>query len=261
MSINTHMGREQSRRDDLEALGHVFIYFLRGGLPWQGMRAANNKAKYEKIGNRKQEIPIDDLCEGLPPQFARFLKYCRNLGFEETPDYDYLREILTDSLKESGAVEDGEYDWMRINGGKGWEHAKAYPVQQTPYPPQGRMTPQKPSGATPVTDERLNKNLPDKPGNTWPRETPSRANMLQGNVRNSEMRRTDPGGKPTPKYEPHTERNNRRSHQMAIPETSGPRRMETPPAPITATRTPPQPTPSPRRESGFKRFLKSLCCC
>ncbi|KAK5104049.1 Palmitoylated plasma membrane-bound casein kinase [Lithohypha guttulata] len=127
MSINTHLGREQSRRDDLEALGHVFMYFLRGGLPWQGLKAATNKQKYEKIGEKKQTTAIKDLCEGLPEEFNKYLSYVRNLGFEDTPDYDFLRDLFTQALKNTGEVEDGEYDWMKLNGGRGWEAVKAHP--------------------------------------------------------------------------------------------------------------------------------------
>ncbi|KAG6817353.1 bifunctional choline kinase/ethanolamine kinase cki1 [Tephrocybe sp. NHM501043] len=121
MSINTHLGREQSRRDDLESLGHVFMYFLRGGLPWQGLRAATNKQKYEKIGEKKQTTPIGELCEGFPEEFAIYMNYVRKLGFEESPDYDFLRELFSKVLKTLGETEDGVFDWMLLNGGKGWE--------------------------------------------------------------------------------------------------------------------------------------------
>ncbi|QRW03596.1 casein kinase [Ceratobasidium sp. AG-Ba] len=121
MSINTHLGREQSRRDDLEGLGHVFMYFLRGGLPWQGLKAATNKQKYEKIGEKKQTTPVAELCAGFPEETAIFMNYVRKLGFEETPDYDFLRELFTKMLKDAGEVDDGVFDWMLLNGGKGWE--------------------------------------------------------------------------------------------------------------------------------------------
>ncbi|TFK75114.1 kinase-like protein [Pluteus cervinus] len=137
MSINTHLGREQSRRDDLESLGHVFMYFLRGGLPWQGLRAATNKQKYEKIGEKKQTTPIAELCEGFPEEFAIYMNYVRKLGFEENPDYDFLRELFTKVLKTLGETEDGVYDWMLLNSGKGWEagagHGRDRDHHQTPH--------------------------------------------------------------------------------------------------------------------------------
>jgi casein kinase 1 len=135
MSINTHLGREQSRRDDLEALGHVFMYFLRGGLPWQGLKAATNKQKYEKIGEKKQTTAIKDLCDGFPEEFNKYLSYVRNLGFEDTPDYDYLRDLFTQALKNTGEVEDGEYDWMKLNNGKGWEAMKQHPSHNMLHQP------------------------------------------------------------------------------------------------------------------------------
>jgi len=112
MSINTHLGREQSRRDDLEGLGHVLMYFLRGSLPWQGMKAATNKQKYEKIGEKKRTTPIKELCDGFPEEFAIYMNYVRKLGFEETPDYDYLRGLFDKVLKRMGEEEDNVFDWM-----------------------------------------------------------------------------------------------------------------------------------------------------
>ncbi|AWU73894.1 uncharacterized protein C5L36_0A04910 [Pichia kudriavzevii] len=123
MSVNTHLGREQSRRDDLEALGHVFFYFLKGQLPWQGLKAPTNKQKYEKIGEKKRTTPINELCNGLPIQFGRYLESVRNLQFDAEPDYEHYRQLLLSVLPEIGQVADGHYDWMDLNGGRGWDLA------------------------------------------------------------------------------------------------------------------------------------------
>jgi casein kinase 1 len=136
MSINTHLGREQSRRDDLEALGHVFMYFLRGILPWQGLKAATNKQKYEKIGEKKQTTPIKELCEGYPEEFGIYLNYVRKLGFEETPDYDFLRELFTKVLRNNGDIEDDIFDWNLLHDGKGWEASVS---QHQPQMPPARV--------------------------------------------------------------------------------------------------------------------------
>ncbi|ETN85533.1 kinase domain protein [Necator americanus] len=111
MSINTHLGKEQSRRDDLEALGHMFMYFLRGSLPWQGLKADTLKERYQKIGDTKRQTAVEVLCEGFPEEFAQYLRYARRLDFFETPDYDYCYNLFKAVLDRLGASYDYEFDW------------------------------------------------------------------------------------------------------------------------------------------------------
>lgn len=91
-------------------------------MPWQGLKAPNNKLKYEKIGMTKQKLNPDDLLlnNAIPYQFATYLKYARSLKFDEDPDYDYLISLMDDALRLNDLKDDGHYDWMDLNGGKGW---------------------------------------------------------------------------------------------------------------------------------------------
>ena len=81
-SINTHMGIEQSRRDDVESIGYVMMYLLRGILPWQNMKAKDTKAKYQMILEKKMSTPAEVLCKGFPNELAVFINYAKGLKFE-----------------------------------------------------------------------------------------------------------------------------------------------------------------------------------
>ncbi|KAG0182946.1 serine/threonine protein kinase [Apophysomyces sp. BC1021] len=110
-SINTHLGVEQSRRDDLESLGYVLMYFCRGSLPWQGLKAATKKQKYDRIMEKKMTTPTELLCRTFPSEFAIYLNYTRSLRFDDKPDYSYLRKLFRDLFVREGFQYDYVFDW------------------------------------------------------------------------------------------------------------------------------------------------------
>ena len=110
-SINALEGVSQSRRDDLESLGYVLIYLTLGKLPWQGLISYSKEDKYYKIRDKKKNISLNELCEGLPPQFEEYMKYVRNLDYEEDPDYFYLKNLFLTVLKDNNWEFDYYYDW------------------------------------------------------------------------------------------------------------------------------------------------------
>lgn len=261
MSINTHLGREQSRRDDLEALGHVFMYFLRGGLPWQGLKAATNKQKYERIGEKKQTTIIRDLCEGFPEEFATYLTYVRNLGFEDTPDYDYLRELMTQALKNTSEVEDGKYDWLEKSTNEkpidfkpqspGYiPNARIGPSQMELHSAQGRIgSPQLPQGQS-LTVGRLNAAQPPTPSpNPMAKDRRKELGALPnrvstGGVMNS---MTPPASTQAQFQNSSPNLQQPLAHRMTAQNPGNPAMAEEPVQPE------PEPTP-------FKKLMRILCC-
>ena len=111
-SINALRGVEQSRRDDLEAIGYVLMYFLNGSLPWQGLKVDKKEDRYKKIYEKKKSTTPEELCKGYPFEFNIYITYCRNLAFEQDPDYTYLRSLFQKIMDLYNYQTDSEFDWM-----------------------------------------------------------------------------------------------------------------------------------------------------
>lgn len=111
-SVNTHLGIEQSRRDDLEGIAYVLLYFLRGSLPWQGLRASTKSKRYQCIKAVKLSTGVELLCKDFPQEFAVYLKYCKGLQFIQKPDYEYVRHLFKDLFCRKGYRWDYVYDWV-----------------------------------------------------------------------------------------------------------------------------------------------------
>ena len=112
LSLNSMKGNEQSRKDDLESLGYMFIVLLKGGLPWSHINNMEMKDIIKKTAQLKAKIPLENLCKNLPHEFYDYMKYVQKLEFEENPDYTYLRGLFIYTLSKLGLKKNNFFSWV-----------------------------------------------------------------------------------------------------------------------------------------------------
>ncbi|CAA7410098.1 unnamed protein product [Spirodela intermedia] len=164
-SCNTHLGIEQSRRDDLESLGYVLLYFLRGSLPWQGLKAANKKQKYEKICEKKLSTPIEVLCKSHPVEFASYFHYCHSLTFDQRPDYGFLKRLFKELFIREGHEPNYVFDWTILK----YNQAQKVKPQLQPRPesqPQALFSPEAESRPMPMDVDKHQVEVREHPGSS-----------------------------------------------------------------------------------------------
>eukprot|EP00736_Rhodelphis_marinus_P014572 Rmarinus@m.2 len=113
-SLNSMLGVEQTRRDDLESIGYMLVYFLKGSLPWQGFGSDHRKARSNRVAEAKMSTPLSKLCEGLPREFFDYLEYCQDLAYDADPNYEYLRGLFRTLFESRGYAYGSAFDWCII---------------------------------------------------------------------------------------------------------------------------------------------------
>lgn len=115
VGLNVHRGYEQSRRDDLESIGHMLLYLVLGKLPWQGLGDPGPKRhRHDMIHEVKAQSSMRDVCRELAPQFLQYMQYCRGLDYTDEPDYDYCAGLFRNALSHLSLRTDySVYDWRR----------------------------------------------------------------------------------------------------------------------------------------------------
>ena len=114
-SANALRGGEQSRRDDIESIGYMMVYFLKKKLPWQGVSGNKKMERYLKIYKMKKNITPEKLCEGLEHEMVEFISYAKNLEFEQEPDYNYLKNLFKKMLTRIHTTNDQLiFSWIKM---------------------------------------------------------------------------------------------------------------------------------------------------
>lgn len=112
-SVYSHLGIEHSRRDDLESLGYVLVYFLKGVLPWMNLEGATKEEKHKKIADVKMKTSIIELCQGLPTEVTQYFQYVKDLTFAQEPCYLYLKKLFRTLLMTKLNVNNLKFEWEK----------------------------------------------------------------------------------------------------------------------------------------------------
>ena len=110
---NAHRGYEQGRRDDIESIGYVLMYFLNGVLPWQGLKILKNEDQFEKIAEKKYNTSFEELTQGQPEEFLLYFQHCDSLGFEDEPNYEYLINLFQNVINKYCIDCLYDFDWKK----------------------------------------------------------------------------------------------------------------------------------------------------
>lgn len=120
MSVRSHEARSLSYRDDLESIGYLIIYFIRGRLPWQGSGIKDRAKKVKAVGLKKKNMTIEELCDECPTEIQEYMKYVRSIQFYAEPKYERLRNFFSHILATNKWTDDGQFDWI----GKSYDFSK-----------------------------------------------------------------------------------------------------------------------------------------
>ena len=112
-SINALLGHTSSRRDDMEAIGYVIVFLIKGTLPWCGITCESFDEKLMKIAASKKKHVLTDLCKGLPEELHMYFENVLSLEFDEEPDYSFLRGLIVTALEKMGGKVDFSFDWLK----------------------------------------------------------------------------------------------------------------------------------------------------
>ena len=132
-SANSMRGVEQSRRDDLESICYILIYFFKGFLPWQGLKIVSKIQRLHAITRMKKYIKVESLCEGLPEEIFAFFKYIKKLDFTGNPNYDYLKNLLDSILHKNGFINDCHFSWIKEGERNNSKKNRIYSHKNSPY--------------------------------------------------------------------------------------------------------------------------------